>query len=119
MRKSDLAKSGDKIKFQSRRKVPDGYNYQQGKTYDGCIIRHQIQSNSELEFIGDDGTLVKYTTSYNEFEGYIPPFTLLVSDEELEQRAAEWLATSIKEATAQAEYQLKKAISQLKAVLFS
>lgn len=119
MRKYDLAKSGDKIKFQYRRQVANGKNYQQGKIYDGYIVSHYIESQTALEFIGDDGSLVKYTIFHNEFDGSSASFEILISDEDFETRKAAWLAKSIEEAIAQAEHELKKTISKLNAVRFS
>jgi hypothetical protein len=114
MRKSDLAKAGDKIKYQVHLTVSEGYNHQKGILYDGYIIRHSINSITEVEFIGDDGTLVRDTMYYNSFNSGESSFELLISDEEFEKRKAEWLADAIKEA----EQVFSERIEFLKSITF-
>lgn len=119
MRKSDLAKVGDKIKYQVHLTVSDGYNHQKGILYDGVILRHSISSITEVEFIGDDGTPVKDTLYYNSFNSGEASFELLISDDEFELRKKEWLENAIKEAKEESERELVKRLEFLKSVTFN
>lgn len=114
MRKSDLAKAGDKIKYQVHMTVSDGYNHQKGIIYDGHIIRHSINTITEVEFIGDDGTPVHDYVYYNSFNSGESSFELILSDEEFEKRKAEWLSNAIKEA----EKAFSERVEFLKSITF-
>ena len=95
MRKSDLAKEGDKIKFQSHVEIKEGYNYQKGKIYDGYVVSHRVNQATEVSFIGDDGSMVNSSIYYDNFCNGMESFEILISDEELEHRVSEWLTKSI------------------------
>lgn len=118
MQKYDLAKTGDAIKFQTHVGMKDGYNYQKGKLYDGHVIKHSIGYSTDVEFTGDDGTIVAVTIEYGSFNGGYNSFELIISDDEFERRKVEWLENAIATAKANSAEALEKQIKYLTSVEF-
>ena len=114
MYKYELAKPGDKIKFQILVEIKEGYNYQKGKVYDGSVIKH-YESATDVEFIGDDGNIVKTTADHKYGAETIE---LIISDEEFEKRKKEWLEAAIEVAKINAEKALTKQVNYLKSLEF-
>lgn len=114
LNKYELARTGDNIKFQVLVTMNDGYNYQKGTVYDGHVIKH-YSSATDVEIIGDDGTIVKTTVDHKYGAEKIE---LIISDEEFEKRKAEWLDTAIEEAKIDAEAAFAKKVNYLKSVEF-
>lgn len=112
--KYELAKPGDKIKFQVLVTIKDGYNYQKGTMYDGHVIQH-YESATDVEFIGDDGTIVKTTVDHKYGAESIE---LVISDEEFEKRKVEWLDAAIETAKINAEEAFVKQVNYLKSIEF-
>lgn len=112
--KYELAKPGDKIKFQVLVTIQDGYNYQKGKVYDGHVIQH-YESSTDVEIIGDDGTIVKTTVDHKYGAEIIE---LILSDDDFEKRKEEWLENAIEQAKINAEEAFVKQVNYLKSIEF-
>lgn len=107
MRKSDICKVGDKIKFQSHVPIKEGYNYQKNKIYDGHILEHSKDHHTKIEFIGDDGNPVITDIFYDIFNSGMESFEIIISDEEYETRKKEWLKAAIEIENARHEKQIE------------
>lgn len=116
MHKSDLAKGGDPIKFQTNVAMKDGYNYQIGNIYDGHIVSHSTDQATTVEFVGDDGSPVVTTLYYDSYSIGMESFELLISDDELELRKNAWLEKEIEIAKENSDAALTKLINHLKSV---
>lgn len=114
MPKYKLAKAGDKITFQVMVQMKDGYNYQKGTLYEGHVIKH-YDSATDVEFFGDDGTLIKTTVDHKYGAETIE---LIISDDEFEKRKVEWLDNAIEVAKINAEEAFAKQVNYLKSVEF-
>lgn len=114
MSKNQLSKVGDKVKFQENVPIKEGMNYQYGKIYDGIITKHVNDVITEIDIIGDDGSIVKVNITYDCFSSGMNSFELLISKEELEERKKEWMENAI--AIEKAEYDKK--VNYLKSIEF-
>jgi len=114
LNKYELAQAGDKITFQVLVRIKDGYNYNQGKIYDGHVIKH-YGSSTDVEFIGDDGSLVQTTIDHKHDPEKIE---LIMSDEEFKKRKEEWLEKAIETAKVNAEEAFVKQVDYLKSIQF-
>jgi hypothetical protein len=112
--KYTLAKAGDKITFEVMVQIKDGYNYQKGTIYDGHVIQH-YDSATDVEFVGDDGSIVKVTVYHKDGA---ENFELIISDDEFEKRKVEWLDNAIEIAKKNAEEAFLKQVNYLKSVDF-
>lgn len=112
--KYKLAKAGDKITFEVMVQIKDGYNYQKGTIYDGHVIQH-YDSATDVEFVGDDGSIVKVTVYHKDSP---EKFELIISDDEFEKRKVEWLDNAIEIAKKNAEEAFVKQVNYLKSVDF-
>lgn len=112
--KYELAQAGDKITFQLLVEIKPGHNYQKGKIYDGHVIKH-YDSATDVEIIGDDGTMVKTTVDHKYGAEHIE---LIISDEEFKKRKKEWLDDAIEVARINAEEAFTKQVNYLKSVEF-
>lgn len=115
LNKHELAHVGDKITFQLMVEIKPGYNYHKGKIYDGQIVKRYGDSATDVEFVGDDGSLVSTTVDHKHGTEKIE---LVLSDEELEQRKAEWLENAIEVAKNNAEAAFTKQVEYLKSIEF-
>jgi len=114
LNKYELAQAGDKITFQVLVKMKDGYNYQQGKIYDGTVIK-RYESATDVAFVGDDGSIVEITVDHKYGAESIE---LIISDEDFEKRKDEWLEKAIEVAKINAEEAFAKQVNYLKSVTF-
>jgi len=114
LNKYALAQAGDQITFQILVEIKPGYNYHKGKIYEGYVIKHYA-SETDVEFIGDDGSLVKTTVDHKHGPEKIE---LIISDEEFEKRKEEWLEAAIERAKVNAEEAFTKQVNYLKSIEF-
>jgi hypothetical protein len=114
LNKYELAQAGDKITFQVLVNIKDGYNYQYGKIYYGHVIKN-YDSATDVEFIGDDGSLVKTTVDHKHDPEKIE---LIMSDDEFKKRKEEWLEKAIETAKVNAEEAFVKQVNYLKSIEF-
>lgn len=114
LNKYELAQAGDKITFQLMVEIKPGYNYQKGKIYDGHIIKH-YDSATDVEIIGDDGSLVQVTVDHKYGAEKIE---LMISDNEFKRRKEEWLDAAIETAKTKAEEAFTKQVNYLKSIEF-
>lgn len=91
MRKSDLAQVGDKVKFQVNVATRPDTPYQLGKVYDGIVVKHVIDSTTEINIIDDNGNTTLVYISYDCYSNGMSSFELNISDEEFEARKQEWV----------------------------
>lgn len=114
LNKYELAQAGDKIAFQVLVKMKDGYNYQQGKIYNGKVVK-RYESATDVAFVGDDGSIVETTVDHKYGAETIE---LIISDEDFEKRKDEWLEKAIEVAKINAEEAFTKQVNYLKSVTF-
>lgn len=112
--KYELAHAGDKITFQVLVKMKEGHNYQQGKIYDGKVVK-RYESATDVAFVGDDGSIVETTVDHKYGAETIE---LIISDEDFEKRKKEWLENAIEVAKINAEEAFTKQVNYLKSVEF-
>lgn len=114
LNKYELAQAGDKITFQVLVKMKESSNYQQGKIYDGTVIK-RYESATDVAFVGDDGSIIETTVDHKYGAETIE---LIISDDDLKKRKDEWLEKAIEVAKINAEEAFAKQVNYLKSVTF-
>lgn len=118
MRKSDLAKVGDKVKFQVNSPTRKDISYQMGKVYDGVILKHQIDVDTQINIIDDNGDTTCVRISYDCFSNGMSSFDLDIPDEEFEARKQEWVSKTCDNIRKEMAQKLEERINYIENVKF-
>lgn len=118
MRKSSLAREGDKVKFQTHLPTKEGVPYQKGTLYDGVVIRHKIDQITQIEIIDDNKQKTIVDVFYDIFSDGLETFELMISEEEFEVRKKEWIESTCQQLRKEMEEKLAASITAVKETKF-